>query len=101
MQRLVATARPRALVHIDCSTDAGWQVEQGLQAGEDGQAHADDHTVEQVLDELRPGVPVVSLGSGTVTDVAKHAAFLFDELHDQLPLVFVATANWAARARPA
>ena len=36
---------------------------------------------------------MVSLGSGTVTDVAKQAVFLFDELHDQLPLVFVATAN--------
>jgi glycerol-1-phosphate dehydrogenase [NAD(P)+] len=38
-------------------------------------------------------VAVVSVGSGTVTDVAKHAVFLFDELHDRLPLVFIATAN--------
>jgi glycerol-1-phosphate dehydrogenase [NAD(P)+] len=74
--------------------DAGWRVRTVvLEAGEDGQAHADEHTVEQVFAELRPGVPVVSLGSGTVTDVAKHAVFLFDELHDRLPLVFVATAN--------
>ena len=38
-------------------------------------------------------MPVVSVGSGTVTDVAKHAVFLHDELHDRLPLVFIATAN--------
>ncbi len=75
-------------------TSAGWQVETiVLEAGEDGQAHADEHTVARVHQQLRPGVPVVSVGSGTVTDVTKHAVFLFDELHDRLPLVFVATAN--------
>jgi glycerol-1-phosphate dehydrogenase [NAD(P)+] len=75
-------------------TDAGWQVRTViLRTGDDGQAHADEQTVEQVLSELRPGVPVISLGSGTVTDVAKHAVFLFDELHDRLPLVCIATAN--------
>jgi glycerol-1-phosphate dehydrogenase [NAD(P)+] len=83
----------KALVHR-LLTDAGWQIRTViLQAGEDAQAHADEHTVEQVFAELWPGVPVVSLGSGTVTDVAKHAVFLFDELHDRLPLVFIATAN--------
>src|SRR4051812_40354126 len=74
--------------------DAGREVRTiVLEAGEDGQAHADDHTVEQVFRQLQPGLPVVSVGSGTVTDVAKHAVFLHDEVHDPLPLVCVATAN--------
>ena len=74
--------------------DAGREVRTVvLEAGEDGQAHADEHTVEQVFRELQPGLSVVSVGSGTVTDVAKHAVFLHDELHDRLPLVFIATAN--------
>jgi glycerol-1-phosphate dehydrogenase [NAD(P)+] len=64
-----------------------------LEAGEGGQAHADEHTVDQVLRELQPGLSVVSVGSGTVTDVAKHAVFRHDESHERLPLVFVATAN--------
>jgi glycerol-1-phosphate dehydrogenase [NAD(P)+] len=67
-----------------------------LEAGEDGAAHADEHTVEQVKAHLKPGVPVVSVGSGTVTDVAKHACYLFEGGQDadrRLPLVFVATAN--------
>ncbi len=74
--------------------DAGWEPQVVvLEASEDGKVHADDERVEQVLATLRPGVPVVALGSGTVTDVAKHASFRFGEEHDPLPLVFCATAN--------
>lgn len=73
---------------------AGWQVRTAeLETGEDGLAHAGEREVERVLSELRPGLPVVSLGSGTVTDVAKHACFLFGRQHGPLPLVFCATAN--------
>lgn len=80
----------KALVHR-LLTEARWQVETlVLEPGDDGQAHADEHTVAWVQQQLRPGVPVVALGSGTVTDVTKHAVFLLDE---PLPLVFVATAN--------
>jgi glycerol-1-phosphate dehydrogenase [NAD(P)+] len=83
----------KALAHR-LLTEAGWQVETVvLETGDDGQAHADEHTVARVQQRLRPGVPVVSVGSGTVTDVAKHAIFLHDRRHDRLPLVFVATAN--------
>jgi glycerol-1-phosphate dehydrogenase [NAD(P)+] len=75
--------------------DAGWQVRTVvLEPGEDGEAHADDHAVDQVRAALEPGVPVVALGSGTVTDVAKHASHLFgQEQHAPVPLVFCATAN--------
>lgn len=74
--------------------DAGWRVETiVLPVGDDGETHADERTVDFVLRELRDSVPVVSLGSGTVTDVAKHACFTFGLDHRPLPLVFCATAN--------
>jgi glycerol-1-phosphate dehydrogenase [NAD(P)+] len=75
-------------------TDAGWAVETVVVPdAEDGKPHADAETVDLVLGHLRPGVPVVSVGSGTVTDVAKHACFLFGQEQEPLPLVFCATAN--------
>ena len=75
-------------------SDAGWEPHTVvLEAGEDGEAHADEDAVEQVLAELRPGVPVVSVGSGTVTDVAKHACFRFGRDREPLTLVSCATAN--------
>jgi glycerol-1-phosphate dehydrogenase [NAD(P)+] len=75
-------------------TEAGWEVETAiLAAGEDGQAHADEATVESVRARLRPGLAVVSVGSGTVTDVAKHACYTYEQEHARLPLVSIATAN--------
>ena len=89
MRRGTRTSRTSHRLLADADREVRTVV---LEAGEDGQAHADDHTVEQVFRELQPGPPVVSVGSGTVTD-AKHAVFLHDEVHDPLPLVCVATAN--------
>jgi glycerol-1-phosphate dehydrogenase [NAD(P)+] len=75
-------------------TEAGWEVESiTLHAGEDGQAHADEATVASVSERLRPGLAVVSVGSGTVTDVAKHACYLYEQEHGKLPLITIATAN--------
>jgi glycerol-1-phosphate dehydrogenase [NAD(P)+] len=74
--------------------DSGWKVETiVLPVGDDGETHADEQTVEYVLSRLRDSVPVVSLGSGTVTDVTKHACFTFGLDHGPLSLVFCATAN--------
>jgi glycerol-1-phosphate dehydrogenase [NAD(P)+] len=74
--------------------DAGYEVRTlELPPGEDGLLHADLHTLEEVRPHLRSGVPVVSLGSGTITDLAKHACYLFEqETGERLPLVFCPTA---------
>lgn len=74
--------------------ESGWRVETVvLPVGDDGGTHADEDTVDHLLGRLRDGVPVVSVGSGTVTDVTKHACFEFGRDHRPLPLVFCATAN--------
>lgn len=74
--------------------DAGYDVQTlELPPGDDGLLHADLHTLEDVRPHLRSGVPVVALGSGTVTDLAKHACFLFEqETGERLALVFCPTA---------
>ena len=60
--------------------NAGYEVEALWLAGDHyGLVHADFAQVERVRAALQPGMAVVALGSGTVTDIAKHAAFLYDQ----------------------
>jgi glycerol-1-phosphate dehydrogenase [NAD(P)+] len=64
-----------------------------LAGGADGTLHAEFERLDEVIEQLRPGVPVVALGSGTVTDLAKHACFTHEErTGEHLPLVFCPTA---------
>src|SRR5258708_22117244 len=50
--------------------------------------------IEAVQRRLRPGVALLSVGSGTVTDTAKHAAYLFEQAGGpRLPFVVLQTAN--------
>jgi glycerol-1-phosphate dehydrogenase [NAD(P)+] len=64
-----------------------------LAGGSDGSLHAEFDRLDEVIEWLRPGVPVAALGSGTVCDLAKHACFTHQErTGDQLPLVFCPTA---------
>ncbi len=46
-----------------------------------GLVHADFEQVERVHAALTPGLALIALGGGTVTDIAKHAAYLYDEQH--------------------
>jgi glycerol-1-phosphate dehydrogenase [NAD(P)+] len=58
--------------------------------------HAEFEHVESVLWGLQPGTALVALGSGTVTDIAKHAAYLYDQQHPEQPrMVYICcpTAN--------
>jgi glycerol-1-phosphate dehydrogenase [NAD(P)+] len=77
--------------------EAGFEVHVVELAGDqDGVVHPDFHEVEFVKSHLRPGIVAVTLGSGVVSDITKHACFLFDQEHpDQphLPAVFCMTAN--------
>ncbi len=67
-------------------SNAGYQVQPlWLQSDQYGLVHADFTQVETVLATLTPGMALVALGSGTVTDIAKHAAYLYDEQHPGEP----------------
>lgn len=75
---------------------AGWQA-QPVWLGPDatGQVHTDFNQINAVRARLPAGAAVLSVGSGTVTDIAKHAAFLEAEARGGAPLPFVVfpTAN--------
>src|SRR5207245_4924551 len=61
-----------------------------------GLVHAEFEDVEGLLWGLEPGTAIIALGSGTVTDIAKHAAYLYDQQHPEQPrLVYncIPTAN--------
>ncbi len=60
--------------------DAGYTVETlWLEGDEYGLVHADFEQVQRVHAALRPDTALIALGSGTVTDIAKHAAYLYDQ----------------------
>ena len=67
-----------------------------LENDEYGLVHAEFEDVEGVLWGLEPGTALIALGSGTVTDIAKHAAYLYDQQHPEQPrMVYICcpTAN--------
>jgi glycerol-1-phosphate dehydrogenase [NAD(P)+] len=67
-----------------------------LECDEYGLVHAEFEHIESVLWALEPGMALISLGSGTVTDIAKHAAFVYDRRHPEGPrmvYICIQTAN--------
>jgi glycerol-1-phosphate dehydrogenase [NAD(P)+] len=59
-----------------------------------GQVHTDMPHIQAVQARLRAGAAVLSVGAGTVTDIAKHAAYLFEQAGGpRLPFVVFQTAN--------
>lgn len=73
----------------------GWQPEIIYLAPRAGESlHTDMHQIERVQSRLANGVSLLAVGSGTVTDVAKHAAFLFEQGGgEHVPFVVMPTAN--------
>lgn len=66
-----------------------------LKGDEYGLVHADFHQVETVLEYLKEDSVVVSVGAGVITDITKHACFVFSEQNDkniELPLITYMTA---------
>ncbi|HEY6411773.1 MAG TPA: iron-containing alcohol dehydrogenase, partial [Ktedonobacteraceae bacterium] len=60
--------------------DAGYNVDSLWLTGDRyGLVHADFEQVQCVHDAILPGDALIALGSGTVTDIAKHAAYLNDQ----------------------
>ncbi len=85
----------KALV-LSLLQEAGWQPEPlWLVPDATGQVHTDFGQIGKVQACLTPGTAVLAVGSGTVTDIAKHAAYLFAQQDGQVPLPFVVyqTAN--------
>jgi glycerol-1-phosphate dehydrogenase [NAD(P)+] len=75
---------------------AGWQPEAvWLEPDSGAQLHTDLVQIGKVKGHLSPGTAVLSLGSGTVTDIAKHACYLYQQEQRDHPVPFVVcpTAN--------
>lgn len=74
---------------------AGWEVETFvLEADATGQVHTDMPHIEAVKANLTPEKAVVSIGSGVVTDISKHACYLFEqETQHHIPYIVYQTAN--------
>lgn len=74
---------------------AGWKVESCiLLADSNGQLHTEMTHILYVKEHLSPENAVISIGSGVVTDITKHACYLFDQEHKtHLPYLVVQTAN--------
>jgi len=76
--------------------DAGWQVDViWLEPDSTGQVHTDFSQINSVKARLQETSSVLSVGSGTVTDVAKHACHVYQQEQGIQPLPFVVyqTAN--------
>src|SRR5215211_3560056 len=76
--------------------DAGWQVDViWLEPDRTGQVHTDFAQINFVKARLQAHAGVLSIGSGTVTDIAKHACYVYQQEQNTQPLPFVVyqTAN--------
>lgn len=75
---------------------AGWQPEPlWLEPDATRQVHTDFTQIGRVKAGLQPNAAVLSVGSGAVTDIAKHACHLYQQEHGGAPLPYVVyqTAN--------
>ena len=76
--------------------EASWQSEAiWLEPDSTGQVHTDFTQINSVKAHLQANSAVLSVGSGTVTDVAKHACYVFQQEQRIRPIPFVVyqTAN--------
>ncbi len=73
----------------------GWQTQiTWMRADESGQVHTDMPHIREVQASLSPGCSLLSVGSGVVTDIAKHGSFLYQqETGEAIPYVVFQTAN--------
>jgi glycerol-1-phosphate dehydrogenase [NAD(P)+] len=73
----------------------GWQVQVcSMPPDESGQVHTDMPHIHLVQDSISAGCAVLSIGSGVVTDIAKHGCFLYHQkTGERVPLVVFQTAN--------
>jgi len=76
--------------------NAGWQFEViWLEPDSPGQVHTNFAQINFVKAHLHPNSAVLSVGSGTVTDIAKHTCHVYQQEQNTQPLPFIVyqTAN--------
>jgi glycerol-1-phosphate dehydrogenase [NAD(P)+] len=80
---------------LDTLRKDGWQVRVcTMPSDESGQVHTDMPHIQMVQESLNPGCAVLSIGSGVVTDIAKHGCFLYQQATgEKVPFVVYQTAN--------
>ena len=73
----------------------GWETQvTWMHADESRQVHTDMAHIREVQASLSSGCAVLSVGSGVVTDIAKHGCFLYQqETSERVPFVVYQTAN--------
>jgi len=83
------------LLVLSLLRQAGWEVRDlVLQPDQSGQVHTDMPHIEAVRHHLNPNLTVLSVGSGVVTDITKHASYLYKkDTGNNLPFVVFQTAN--------
>ena len=88
------TENLKELIANDLSAQ-GWQVTPVILLSDaSGQVHTDMPQIEKVKAQLKDECSVLSIGSGVVTDIAKHACYLYQlEKAVKLPFVVIQTAN--------
>lgn len=93
MRRGALSLKPLVLTTL---REAGWNAAPlWLEPDATGQVHADFRQINRVKAQLRPEAAVLSVGAGTVTDIAKHACHIYQQEMASAPLPFVVyqTAN--------
>jgi len=81
---------------LEILKDKGWQVDViWLEPDSTGQVHTDFSQINAVKARFQENSAVLSIGSGTVTDIAKHACYVYQQEQGIQPLSFVVyqTAN--------
>ena len=76
--------------------ESSWPIEVAwLEADNTGQVHTDFAQINFVKARLQTNSAVLSVGSGTVTDIAKHACYIYQQEGNvsHLPFVVYQTAN--------
>ncbi|MFZ5809670.1 MAG: iron-containing alcohol dehydrogenase [Chloroflexota bacterium] len=92
MRRGTAELKPLCLQIL---MDNGWTVEPlVLLPDAGGQVHTEMKRIQAVTQRIQPESAVISLGSGVVTDIAKHACYLVEQAGGgKIPFIVVQTAN--------
>jgi glycerol-1-phosphate dehydrogenase [NAD(P)+] len=92
MRRGTAELKPLCLQIL---MDNGWTVEPlVLLPDASGQVHTEMKRIQGVTQRIQPECAVISLGSGVVTDIAKHACYLVEQAGGgKIPFLVVQTAN--------